>query len=205
MTFGTVGVAGGGTGIASGTSGGALCFTGAASIASSVALTSGQLVTGGGAGACPLPGDLSGDVTTSGSTATTISKIQGNAVSLTSLNAGDLFYWNGTQWTNGKPGMTVNLQSGTSYTVQGTSSSSSGDLAKLISFSNSATVAVTLPQCGSTGFGNGFVIYAHNRGSGTVTITPATSTVDGAASLALTQGQKAAVACNTGDGNYYTW
>src|SRR5208337_1243331 len=312
MTFGTLGAAGGGTGITSGTSGGVLCFTGAASIASSAALTSGQLVTGGGAGACPsvgnlsgdvttsgstattaakvhgvlypagpatntvpvvtaantvtyeavpnaalanssvtvntsspltgggsaalggnlsltctncvtgsslasgqlvtgggssavAAGNLSGDVTTSGSTATTLSKIQGNTVSLTSLNAGDLFYWSGTQWTNGKPGMTVNLQSGTSYTVQGTSSSSSGDLAKLLSFSNSAAVAVTLPQCGSAGFGNGFVIYVHNRGSGTVTVTPTTSTVDGAASVALTQGQKAAIACNTGDGNYYTW
>jgi len=205
MTFATLGVAAGGTGIASGTSGGVPCFTAAATIASSAALTSGQLVTGGGAGACPSVGNLSGDVSTSGSTATTISKIQGNAVSLTSLNAGDLFYWNGTQWTNGKPGMTVNLQSGTSYTVQGASSSSSGDLAKLISFSNSSAVAVTLPQCGSTGFGNGFVIYVHNRGSGTVTVTPTTSTVDGAASLALTQGQKAAITCNTGDGNYYSF
>src|SRR5208282_4512132 len=77
MTFGTLGVAAGGTGIVSGTSGGVLCFTGAATIASSAALTSGELVTGGGAGACPSVGNLSGDVTTSGSTATTAAKVHG--------------------------------------------------------------------------------------------------------------------------------
>src|SRR5208337_3794365 len=35
------------------------------------------LVTGGGAGACPSVGNLSGDVTTSGSTATTAAKVHG--------------------------------------------------------------------------------------------------------------------------------
>lgn len=48
-----LGVANGGTGLASGTSGGILAFTAAGTIASSGALTANQLVIGGGAGVAP--------------------------------------------------------------------------------------------------------------------------------------------------------
>lgn len=53
ITAGTLGVARGGTGLASGTSGGLLYFSGSTTIASSGALTSGALMVGGGAGSAP--------------------------------------------------------------------------------------------------------------------------------------------------------
>lgn len=49
----TIPVSGGGTNLASGTSGGILCFTGSGTIASSGALTANTVVIGGGAGVCP--------------------------------------------------------------------------------------------------------------------------------------------------------
>lgn len=58
MTFGTVGVAAGGTGITSGTSGGILGFTATGTIASSAALASKQVVIGAGAGATPTAIDF---------------------------------------------------------------------------------------------------------------------------------------------------
>jgi hypothetical protein len=52
-TSGTMGVSRGGTGLAIGTSGGVLAFTGSTTIASSAALTASAIVLGGGAGAVP--------------------------------------------------------------------------------------------------------------------------------------------------------
>lgn len=63
-------VSGGGTALASGTSGGVLGFTAAGTIASSVALTANQIVLGGGAGATPIP---------LGSLGTTATVLHGNA------------------------------------------------------------------------------------------------------------------------------
>lgn len=51
----TIPVSGGGTGLASGTSGGVLGYTASGTLASSVALTQYALVAGGGAGATPVP------------------------------------------------------------------------------------------------------------------------------------------------------
>lgn len=83
---------------------------------------------------------------------------------------------------------TINAQTGTTYTIL------TGDHGKLITFSNGSAIAVTLPQ--STGsaypagnFGSGFCFYCQNLGAGTVTITPTTSTIDGAASLTIPTGQ----------------
>jgi hypothetical protein len=56
MTFGTLGVPGGGTGIASGTSGGIPYFSSTTTIASSAALAVNGIVLGGGAGAAPSTG-----------------------------------------------------------------------------------------------------------------------------------------------------
>ncbi len=50
----TVSVAEGGSGLASGTSGGVLCFTGTTTAASSALLTQYGILIGGGAGACPV-------------------------------------------------------------------------------------------------------------------------------------------------------
>jgi hypothetical protein len=90
----------------------------------------------------------------------------------------------------------VNAQTGTSYTIQ------TSDLNKLVTISNAAAVAVTLPSATTTGFGIPFVFWIQNRGAGSVTITPTTSTIDGAASLAITQNQGVAI---FSDGtNYFT-
>lgn len=74
----------------------------------------------------------------------------------------------------------VNAQIGTSYTVV------VGDYGQLLTLSNSSAVAVTLPQATSS-FAT-FSFFVINKGAGLVTITPTTSTINGAASLALAQG-----------------
>ncbi|HLH92062.1 MAG TPA: hypothetical protein VKX28_26820 [Xanthobacteraceae bacterium] len=83
----------------------------------------------------------------------------------------------------------VNAQVGTSYTVQ------ASDYGQLITFNNAGAVAVTLPQtvAGTFTF-YPFSFYVRNLGAGTVTITPQNgSTINGAASLAITQGVNAIV------------
>lgn len=94
FTSGAIPVSDGGTGLASGTSGGILGFTASGTIASSVALTANQLVIGGGAGATPTP---------LGSLGTTTTVLHGNAsgaptfgpVSLTADISGTLAATNG--------------------------------------------------------------------------------------------------------------
>lgn len=64
----------------------------------------------------------------------------------------------------------------------------SGDAAKLVTESNASAVAVTLPQAMGS-FAAGFAFAIQNKGAGTVTITPNTSTINGNPTLALTTGQ----------------
>ena len=89
-------------------------------------------------------------------------------------------------------GVAPNPQTGTSYTYLAT------DREGYTSFSNSGSIAVTLPQAGSTGFASNWVNISCDIGTGTATITPTTSTISystgsaytsGASSLALTTGQ----------------
>jgi hypothetical protein len=56
-----------------------------------------------------------------------------------------------------------------------------------VTYNNVGAVAVALPQAGTTGFAQGFIFMIKNKGAGTVTITPATSTIDGGATLAMAQ------------------
>lgn len=89
----------------------------------------------------------------------------------------------------------VNAQTGTTYTVL------TGDRDKLVTFSNTATVAVVLAQANTTTFKNGWTAEFENIGAGVVTITPATSTINGGeTTLVLTRGQRAKV---TSDGTNY--
>src|SRR6185312_9760934 len=81
-----------------------------------------------------------------------------------------------------KLSITVNAQTGTTYTV------SSSDCGKLVTFNNASTISVTLPQATGS-FTSGFSFYVQNVGAGTVTITPTTSTINGASSLDVTTGQ----------------
>jgi hypothetical protein len=78
----------------------------------------------------------------------------------------------------------VNAQTGTTYTVL------DGDCGKLVTTSNASSIAVTLPQAGaSSQFVAGWSAIIANIGAGTATITPTTSTINGAASLALATNQ----------------
>ena len=63
-TCGTLGVAAGGTGLNSGTSGGIPAYTGSTTVTSSGVLTAGNPVIGGGAGVVPSSGSRSGNTTT---------------------------------------------------------------------------------------------------------------------------------------------
>lgn len=87
----------------------------------------------------------------------------------------------------------VRANSGTTDTIL------SSDCGKVVTESNAASVAVTLPQ--ATGaFGAPFFYTQVNLGVGTVTITPTTSTINGAATLVLTTGQSADI---VSDGTNY--
>lgn len=91
----------------------------------------------------------------------------------------------------------VNAQTGTTYTYL------DGDRGKLVTHTNGSSIAGTLPQAGGGGnFVSGWYMDVQNRGAGTLTITPTTSTIDGAASLALTTSQGVRI---FSDGtNYFT-
>ncbi len=129
-------------------------------------------------------GTVSGTVTSvDGSVALGVESIQGGIVaaitSSGSLRAAHL----------------VNLQTGTTYTVL------TGDRAKLVSHSNGSAIAVTLPQAGAN-FPTGWFYFEENRGAGTVTITPTTSTIDGSSNVTLITNQGMAI---FSDGtNYFT-
>lgn len=82
---------------------------------------------------------------------------------------------------NGGAGGNVNAQTGTSYTII------SADNRKLVTLNNAAAVAVTITAAAT--LGNLFVCWIENLGAGIVTLSPASGTIDGSASLALTQNQ----------------
>lgn len=85
----------------------------------------------------------------------------------------------------------VNAQTGTSYTFV------KGDRAKLITFSNGSSIAVTLPQATSGGdFLSGWFVNVYNLGAGTVTVTPTTSTINGGATLSIATGEGALIFSN---------
>jgi hypothetical protein len=92
-------------------------------------------------------------------------------------------------------GLIVNAQTGTSYTYL------TGDYAKLVTHTNASAIAATLPQASATFPANWFM-FVQNRGAGALTITPTTSTIDGATTLVLNQNEGALV---VSDGtNYFT-
>src|SRR6266404_6042860 len=66
------------------------------------------------------------------------------------------------------------------------------DRCKLVTFTNASAVAATIAQAGSGGnFNSTWVARLLNLGVGSVTLTPATSTINGASTLVLTTGQGA--------------
>jgi hypothetical protein len=91
---------------------------------------------------------------------------------------------------------TVNAQTGTTYTYL------DSDWRKLVTHTNGSAIAATLPSAAGAGFDSGWFMDVQNRGVGTLTITPTTSTIDGAASLALTTAQ--GVRIFSDGANYFT-
>lgn len=64
----------------------------------------------------------------------------------------------------------------------------------VVTFSNASAVAASLAQAGTgNAFLDGWTLFVKNKGAGAVTITPATSTIDGAATLVLAQNQGAMI------------
>lgn len=64
------------------------------------------------------------------------------------------------------------------------------DRCKLVTFSNGSAIAVSIAQAGSGGnFAAGWKGTVLDLGAGTATITPATSTINGASTLVITTGQ----------------
>lgn len=88
----------------------------------------------------------------------------------------------------------VNAQTGTSHTIV------TDDQGRLLTLSNASAVALSLPSAAT--FPPGFWLLVENLRAGAVTITPTTSTIDGASSLNLRQNQGCAI---FSDGvNYWT-
>ena len=105
--------------------------------------------------------------------------------------------WNGSAWTACFQDEPVRNVTGTSDTMV------DSDRAKLVTYSNASPIAVTLPQAGaSSTFISGWYTTAENRGAGLVTITPTTSTIDGAASVTLPQHRGLKI--NSDGTNYFT-
>lgn len=96
--------------------------------------------------------------------------------------------------TSGETEHLVNAQTGTSYTIL------DGDRAKLVTHSNASAIAVTLPEATSSTFENGWYYDTACIGAGTTTITPTTSTINGAATYVLTTNKTARI---TSDGTNY--
>jgi hypothetical protein len=75
-------------------------------------------------------------------------------------------------------GAGFNPQTGTTYTVL------ASDMGKFLTLSNAGAIAVTLPQAGTTGFEANKCFAIAAIGAGTATVTPTTSTINGAATRA---------------------
>lgn len=142
---GIVPVANGGTGLASGTSGGVLAYTAAGTIASSAALTANRIVLGGGAGAAP---------TVLGSLGTTTTVLHGNAAGAPSFAAVNLSTTvTGTlPLGNGGTGITSGTSGGVPYFSSSTTLGSSAALAanQLVLGGGAATAPATLGSLGTT-------------------------------------------------------
>ena len=83
----------------------------------------------------------------------------------------------------------TNVSTGGVRAVTGTTDTVlAADRGKLVTYANSSPIAVTLPQATSS-FTTPFTVSLENIGAGLVTITPTTSTIDGAATLTLATNQ----------------
>lgn len=79
------------------------------------------------------------------------------------------------------------------------------DCGNVVTESNASAIAVAIAQAGTTGFAAGAYFEVCNIGAGTATITPTTSTIGGASTLAIPGGSAAAPVCYSfqSDGTNY--
>lgn len=130
------------------------------------------------------------DVTSSGGNN---GNIQGT---ITSLAQGEYLCANSTpELVNCVSGVGNDTQTGTTYAILGGEGGIS-DRGKFIianRTADSTTQAYTIAQAGSTGFDNYYFFTVMNRGTGALTISPTTSTINGASSLTLLSGQSATI------------
>ena len=84
----------------------------------------------------------------------------------------------------------INQQTGTSYTVL------SSDESKMLLLSNTAPVAVTLPNATTPGFTEGAYFLMRNISTGLVTVTPTGTTINGAGSLIIRPQEAAFIVSN---------
>jgi hypothetical protein len=138
-----------------------------------------------GSGSAMTAAELSADVTTSGSNATTLAKIQGTVVTLTSPALGQTLSFNATPaLVNGYPGVPVDTQASATPTIHG-DGSGSDRVSLLLTTNNTTSTATPLSQAGTTGFASNYALATCNAGSVVNTITPATSTINGNATIKL--------------------
>lgn len=126
-------------------------------------------------------GDLSGDVTTSGTLAATVVKVNGGSVPASA----NCLSTNGSSQPVAGCIEPVNAQTGTTYTVL------SSDCGKQVTFSNASSIAVTVPQATSSFATCQFDVT--NLGAGTATLTPTTSTINGSSTLAVATNRQCTV------------
>ena len=130
-------------------------------------LTSNAVIVGAGTTAVAALGSLG----------TTTTVLHGNAGGAPTFGAVNL-----ATDVSGVIPIPTNAQTGTTYATV------AGDQGKLVTLSNASPVAVSLSQATGS-FGSGWSTTYLNIGAGLVTITPATSTVNGAATVVLSKGQ----------------
>ncbi len=94
---------------------------------------------------------------------------------------GDIVCGSGGVWAECTPGRPVDAQTGTSYAWPST------DREYLLTMNNGSATALSLAQAGTTGFANNWNAAIGNLGAGLVTLTPATSTVNGSATAKVPQ------------------
>ncbi len=171
---GTTPVANGGTALSSGTSGGVLCATGSTTYAFSAALTANLPLIGGGPGACPGLGSVTGNttkfVTNSGANTTgqggswDASGNWVNNVNAVFTNVAQSFT---AQQTFASTIGTQNNQSGISYTLVATGINS--DCGRPVYFTNASAITVTLPNNAPVAC----TVQLMQGGTGQITVVPA--------------------------------
>jgi hypothetical protein len=92
----------------------------------------------------------------------------------------------------GEPAEDMDGVRGTRAVVGTTDTITNDDLGYVVTYSNASAIAVSLAQAGTSNlFLDGWAVWVKNKGAGTVTITPATSTIEGNATLQVLTGQSA--------------